>query len=114
MHIASQWVVEHFPVESPSTQSEAIASSARGSHETLGFGIFLGHIYYSLYIRREARRDLDTAQAFKKDVLLFFGKSVAARTLILLWMQAVSVVHTLLVLPCFRCIFCLPIQAQEA
>jgi hypothetical protein len=47
---------------------------------------FLWHIYYSLYIRREASRDLDTVQAFKKGDLPFFGKSVAVTTLKQLWM----------------------------
>ena len=72
--------------------------------------LFLWHIYYSLYIRREASRDLHTEQAFKEDFLLFFGKSVAVLTL----MYVVFSVHTLLVLPCLWCIFCLPIHAQEA
>src|SRR4051812_7652391 len=66
---------------------------------------FLFHIYYSLYVRREARRDLDTEKDFKKDFLLFLGKSVAGRPLKLPWMLAVSSFMTLLVLPCFRCIF---------
>src|SRR5215216_5701552 len=43
--------------------------------------LFLWHIYYSLYIRREARRDLHTEQAFKEDFLLFFDKSIAGMTL---------------------------------
>src|SRR5215216_2360039 len=51
--------------------------------------LFLWNIYYSLYIRREARRDLHTEQAFKEYFLLFFGKSVVGRTFILLWRHAV-------------------------
>jgi hypothetical protein len=43
--------------------------------------LFLYHIYYSLYIRQEASQDLDTILDFKKDDLLFFGKSVAGATL---------------------------------
>ena len=31
------------------------------------WNFFLWHIYYSLYIQREARRDLHTEQTFKKD-----------------------------------------------
>ena len=50
MHIASQWVVEHFLVESLSTQSEAITSSARGSHETSGFGLFFSATFIIPFI----------------------------------------------------------------
>jgi hypothetical protein len=105
MHIPSQLLGKHFPVEFPSMQPEVIASYACGSHETLGFGIFVFHIYDFLYIRREASWDLDTEKDFKEDFLLFLGKSVAGRPLKLPWMHAVSFFMTFMVLPCIRCIF---------
>jgi hypothetical protein len=54
MHIASQWALEHFPVEAPSMQSEAVASLSRGSHETSGSGIFsLPYLLFPLYTMRK-------------------------------------------------------------
>jgi hypothetical protein len=50
-----------------------------GTRASRGFGFF-SHIYYSLHIRREASRDLNTAQELKNDFLICFGKSVASRT----------------------------------
>ena len=51
MHKASQWILEHFPVEAPAMQPEAVESSARGSHETLGSGTFsLPYLLFHLYL----------------------------------------------------------------
>ena len=49
----------------------------------------------------------------KKDLILFFGKSVAGSTLILLLIQVVSFVHTLLVLPASGVSFVFPYTANK-
>jgi hypothetical protein len=74
---------------------------------------FVFHIYYSLYIRREASRDLDTEKDFKKDFILFLGKNVVGRPLKPPWMLVVSSFMTFLVLPWFGVSFDFPYKPRK-